>query len=40
MKVSGYIYSKVKPTPLSNPRVVALSRKALELIDLDYDNLM
>mmetsp|Transcript_34769 Transcript_34769/g.31325 ORF Transcript_34769/g.31325 Transcript_34769/m.31325 type:complete len:116 (+) Transcript_34769:87-434(+) len=36
--VRGYNYSKVKPSPLENPRYVSLSKPALELLDLDYDQ--
>ncbi|XP_048731129.2 protein adenylyltransferase SelO, mitochondrial-like [Ostrea edulis] len=34
-QVSGACFSKVKPTPVSNPRLVAASISALSLIDLD-----
>ena len=36
-KVIGYNYSKVTPEPRENPRIVSLSRSALELLDLDKD---
>jgi uncharacterized protein YdiU (UPF0061 family) len=34
-QVSGACFSKVKPTPVSNPELVAASIPALSLIDLD-----
>jgi len=36
--VKGAIFSKVMPTPVENPRVVAFSRSALELLDIDPDK--
>ncbi len=35
----GYIYSKSKPTPKKNPKVIALSKSAMELLDLDINQL-
>ena len=34
-QVSGAIYSECKPTKRSNPRIICLSKSALELLDLD-----
>lgn len=34
-QVSGACFSKVKPTPVSNPQLVAASLPALSLIDID-----
>ena len=34
-QVQGACFSRVKPTPVSNPRLVAASAPALSLIDLD-----
>jgi len=36
--VSGACFSRAAPTPLSNPRVVAVSADALRLLDLDPEE--
>jgi uncharacterized protein YdiU (UPF0061 family) len=38
--VYGALYSRVRPTPVKNPRIVAISRKALKLIDMDKNQIM
>jgi len=38
--VTGALFSKVLPTPLKNPKIVAISPSALELLDLDVEQAM
>lgn len=36
--MTGFNFSKVKPTPRDNPRIVSLSAPALALLDLDKER--
>ena len=38
-QVKNAIFSKVKPTPLKNVRMVVYSEKAMQLLDLDKEEL-
>ena len=31
-------YSKVKPTPLTNPRLISISELSCKILDLDYED--
>ena len=39
-QVARACYSRVSPTPLKNPRLVAVSQPALQLLDLDESQVL
>ena len=39
-QVRGYHYSKVKNTPVKNPKFVSVSKSALEILDLDSNQIL
>lgn len=40
LKVRGYSFSKTRITPVENPKIIALSKDALKLIDINIEDVL